>query len=199
MAYTLPKLPFAFDALEPFLDAKTMEIHYTKHHQTYVDKLNAALEKHPELQNKPIEELLKHPNNIPDDIKTAIKNFGGGTANHTFYWSILAKDKKPNKIILDAINKSFGSFEKFKEQFTASASSLFGSGWTWLVKNKDKLEILNTQNQESPLAQGKTPLLVIDVWEHAYYLKFQNRRAEFIEAFFNVINWDAVSKNLQNK
>ena len=193
MTHTLPKLPFAFDALEPFLDAKTMEIHYTKHHQTYVDKLNAALEKHPELKDKPIEELLKHPNNIPDDIKTAVKNFGGGTANHTFYWSILAKDKKPNEKIIAAINKDFTSFEKFKEQFTASAASLFGSGWTWLVKNKDKLEIINTQNQESPLAQGKTPLLVIDVWEHAYYLKFQNRRAEFIEAFFNVINWDKVS------
>jgi Fe-Mn family superoxide dismutase len=196
MAHTLSKLPFAFDALEPFLDAKTMEIHYTKHHQTYVDKLNAALEKHPELQGKTIEELLKHPNNIPDDIKTAVKNFGGGTANHTFYWSILAKDKKPGKEILDAINKSFGSYEKFKEQFTASASSLFGSGWTWLVKNKDKLEIINTANQESPLAQGKTPLLVIDLWEHAYYLKFQNRRAEFIEAFWNVINWDKVKENL---
>ncbi len=196
MAYTLPKLPFAFGALEPFLDAKTMEIHYTKHHQTYVDKLNAALEKHPELQGKTVEELLKHPNSIPDDIKTAVKNFGGGTANHTFYWSILAKDKKPGKEILDAINKDFGSFDKFKEQFTASASSLFGSGWTWLVKNKDKLEIINTANQESPLAQGKTPLLVIDLWEHAYYLKFQNRRAEFIEAFWNVINWDKVKENL---
>jgi Fe-Mn family superoxide dismutase len=198
MKHELPKLPFAFDALEPFLDAKTMEIHYTKHHQTYVDKLNAALEKHPELKDKPIEELLKHPNNIPDDIKTAIKNFGGGTANHTFYWSILAKDKKPGKEILDAINKSFTSFEKFKEQFTASATTLFGSGWTWLVKNKDKLEIINTQNQESPLAQGKIPLLVIDIWEHAYYLKFQNRRAEFIEAFWNVINWEKVSANLAN-
>jgi Fe-Mn family superoxide dismutase len=198
MKHELPKLPFAFDAMEPFLDAKTMEIHYTKHHQTYVDKLNAALEKHPELQNKPVEELLKHPNNIPDDIKTAVKNFGGGHANHTFYWSILAKDKKPNKTILDAINKDFSSFDKFKEQFTASATTLFGSGWTWLVKNKDKLEIINTQNQESPLAQGKTPLLVIDIWEHAYYLKFQNRRNEFIDAFFNVINWEKVSANLEH-
>ena len=194
MKHELPKLPFAYDALEPFLDAKTMEIHYTKHHQAYVDKLNAALEKHPELQEKPVEELLKHPKIVPDDIRTAVKNFGGGTANHTFYWSILAKDKKPGKEILDAINKSFGSFDKFKEQFTNSAMSLFGSGWTWLVKNKDKLEIINTPNQESPLAQGKTPILVIDLWEHAYYLKFQNRRNEFIEAFWNVINWDKVNE-----
>ncbi len=194
MAHTLPKLPFAYDAMEPLLDAKTMEIHYTKHHQAYVDKLNAALEKHPELQDKPVEELLKHPNSIPDDIKTAVKNFGGGTANHTFYWSILAKDKKPEGRIIEEINKSFGSFDKFKEQFTSSASSLFGSGWTWLVKNKDKLEIINTPNQESPLSQGKTPILVIDLWEHAYYLKFQNRRNEFIEAFFSVINWDKVNE-----
>lgn len=198
MTYTLPKLSYAYDSLEPFIDAKTMEIHYTKHHQIYIDKLNEALSKHPEIADKPIEDLLKNISNVPEDIRTAIKNHGGGHVNHSFFWNLLKKEQKAKGKILAEIEKEFGSFEKFKEQFAASATGRFGSGWAWLVLNKGKLEIYSTGNQDSPLMEGKIPLLGLDVWEHAYYLKYQNKRAEYISAFFNIINWTQVEKNYQN-
>ncbi|MEK6918213.1 MAG: superoxide dismutase [Nanoarchaeota archaeon] len=194
MTHELPKLAYSYDSLEPFIDAKTMEVHYSKHHKTYVDKLNAALEKHPELQKKKVEELLMDLNKVPEDIKTAVKNHGGGHFNHTFFWQILKKGTKCKAEIEKAIIKKFGSFDEFKKQFSDKATTLFGSGWVWLVLNKKELEILQTSNQDSPISQNKTPLIALDVWEHAYYLKYQNRRAEYIEAFFNVINWDKVNE-----
>ncbi len=194
MAHELPKLPYAYDALEPHIDAKTMEIHHTKHHQAYVNNLNAALEKHPELQSKPVEELIRDLNKIPEDIRTAVRNHGGGHANHSFFWPILKKDEESGGMVIEAINAKFGSFQKFKEQFSDAAVKLFGSGWAWLVINGGKLEIITTPNQDSPLSQGKKPVLSIDVWEHAYYLKYQNRRVEYVEAFFNVINWTKVNE-----
>jgi Fe-Mn family superoxide dismutase len=195
MPHELPKLAYSYDSLEPFIDAKTMEIHYSKHHKTYVDKLNAALEKHPEFQKKKVEDLLMGLNKVPEDIRTAVRNHGGGVFNHNFFWQILKKGTKPKAEIEKAIIKKFGSFDEFKKQFTDKATTLFGSGWTWLVmNNKKELEIMQTSNQDSPISQGKIPLITIDVWEHAYYLKYQNRRAEYIEAFFNVINWDKVNE-----
>lgn len=194
--FTLPNLPYLYSALEPFIDAKTMEIHHTKHHQAYIDKLNKALEKYPELQKKTAEQLIKNLDSIPEEIRIAVKNNGGGHVNHGFFWLILKKGIKPEGEIIDAIKKNFSSFEKFKEEFSTKAVSLFGSGWCWLVLNKEKkLEIITTANQDSPLSQGKTPLIAIDVWEHAYYLKYQNRRQEYIDAFWNVINWQTVNQN----
>ena len=197
MKHELPKLPYAYNALEPFFDEQTMILHHTKHHQTYVDKLNAALEKHPNLQSKKVEELLKDLNKIPEDVKTAVKNHGGGHFNHSFWWPILKKNPngKPIKEASRMIDSNFGDFEKFKEQFTNSALSLFGSGWTWLVLNNEKLEIINLQNQDCPLSQGKTPVIGIDMWEHSMYLRYQNRKAEYLAAFFNVINWEKVNEN----
>ena len=189
MKHSLPKLPYAYDALEPWIDAKTMEIHYTKHHQTYVDKLNAALEKHPELQDKSAEDLVKGLSAIPEDIRLAVRNHGGGHVNHTFFWNILGKGIKCEGAVADAITKDFGSFDAFKKAFSEVALGVFGSGWAWLVLNNGKLEIVKSANQDSPISDGKWPVLGIDVWEHAYYLKCQNRRAEYIENFFNVINW----------
>ncbi|HLC95751.1 MAG TPA: superoxide dismutase [Candidatus Nanoarchaeia archaeon] len=197
MTHEVPKLPYAYNALEPYIDEKTMMIHHDKHHAAYVAKLNAALEKHSNLQNRPAEDLLKDLSAIPEDIRTAIKNHGGGHANHSFFWALLKKDVKCSGEIEKAITKTFGGFDKFKEQFSAAAANQFGSGWAWLVANKGKLEIISTPNQDSPLSQGKTPIVGIDVWEHAYYLKYQNRRPEYIEAFFNVINWDKVNENLK--
>jgi superoxide dismutase, Fe-Mn family len=197
MAYVLPKLNYEYNALEPYIDAKTMEIHHTKHHQTYLTKLNEGISKHPDLFKKSAEELVRNLNNAPDDIKAIIKNHGGGYINHNFFWEILKKDVKLSGKIKEAIDNSFGGYEKFKEDFTKSATALFGSGWTWLVTDGKKLEIINTNNQDSPLTLGKTPLLNLDIWEHAYYLKYQNRRAEYIEAFFNIINWDKVEHNLK--
>ncbi|NCN39520.1 MAG: superoxide dismutase [Candidatus Aenigmarchaeota archaeon CG_4_10_14_0_8_um_filter_37_24] len=200
MENTLPNLPYTYNALEPFIDEQTMKIHHTKHHQTYVDKLNAALEIHKELKSIPIEDLLKNPDKIPEDIRTAVINHGGGHANHSFFWPILKKDVKPKGEILQAIENKFGSWQKFKEQFSDAAAKLFGSGWAWLVVNRKELEIITTKNQDSPLTLGKKPLLCIDVWEHAYYVKFQNRRSEYIEAFFNVVNWDKVNEHyLKNR
>ena len=195
MKYLLPKLSYAYNSLEPFIDAKTMEIHYTKHHQTYVDKLNEALSKHPEIADKPIEDLLKNIDSVPEDIKIAIKNHGGGHVNHSFFWKLLKKEQKVKGKVVSAIEKEFESLDKFKEQFTASALGRFGSGWAWLVLNKEKLEIYSTGNQDSPLMEDKIPLLGLDVWEHSYYLKYQNKRAEYISAFFNIINWTQVEKN----
>ena len=194
MTHTLPQLPYSYDALEPYIDAETMKIHHTKHHQTYVDKLNAALESHPEWKGKPVEELMRNLNSVPQDIRNAVRNHGGGHSNHSFFWPILKKEVKPEGKILNAINAKFGSFDKFKEQFSNTSVGLFGSGWAWLVTNKGQLELATTSNQDSPLAEGKVPILGIDVWEHAYYLKYQNRRAEYVQAFFNVINWKKVSE-----
>jgi superoxide dismutase, Fe-Mn family len=194
MTYQLPELGYDYNSLEPFIDEETMKIHHSKHHQAYVDKLNKALAE-TELGNKPIKELIKDLDNLPEDIQTAVRNNGGGHLNHTFFWKLLKKNTSPGGEVLEAIEKEFGSFEEFKRQFTESSITLFGSGWNWLVINNGKLEIIKTQNQDSPLTLGKNPLLGIDVWEHAYYLKYQNKRPEYLDAFFNVINWDQVNEN----
>jgi Fe-Mn family superoxide dismutase len=193
MSHNLPELSYAYDALEPYFDAQTMEIHHTKHHQTYVDKLNAALEGHSDLQSKSVEDLLRGLDSVPENIRTAVRNHGGGHFNHSFFWPMLRKETSYGGGVADAINSTFGSFDAFKEQFSNAAALLFGSGWTWLVWGNNELQIVTTPNQDNPLSQGKTPILGIDVWEHAYYLKYQNRRPEYISAFFNVINWDTVN------
>jgi Fe-Mn family superoxide dismutase len=195
MAHQLPKLPYSYDALEPYFDAQTMEIHYTKHHQAYVDKLNAALESYPDLREKEVEELLKNLDSIPEEIRNAVRNHGGGHFNHSFWWPILKKEVRAEGEIIEAINRKFGSFDKFKEEFSKAAINLFGSGWAWLTIKNGELEIIQTPNQDSPISQGKIPLLGIDLWEHSYYLKYQNRRAEYVEAFFHVINWEKVNEN----
>lgn len=194
MSHTLPDLPYAYDALEPFFDSQTMNIHHSKHHNTYVTKLNGALEGHDDLSGKSAEELVSKLNDIPADIKGAVRNHGGGHANHSFFWSILKKDVKCSGEVADAISAKFGSFDDFKSKFTAAGAGVFGSGWAWLVMSGGELEIMGTPNQDSPLTSGKTPLVGVDVWEHAYYLKYQNRRPEYLEAFFNVINWDKVNE-----
>ena len=199
MTHKLPELGYGYDALEPFIDAKTMEIHHGKHHQGYVDKLNKALEGKKDLQGKKVEELLKELNKIPEDIRTAVRNNGGGHANHSFFWPLLKKNVEFKGEVAEAIKKRFGSFEKFKEEFSNSAAGRFGSGWAWLVLNSGKLEIMSTANQDSPLSEGKIPVLGLDVWEHAYYLKYQNRRPEYIEAFFKIINWNKVDEHFKAK
>lgn len=202
LVFTLPKLPYAYDALEPAIDAKTMEIHYTKHHQAYIDKLNAAVAGQPQLQSKPIEEILVDLDAVPADIRTAVQNNGGGHANHTMFWTLLApvdNGTKPSPALAAAIDKNFGSMDKFKEAFNQAATTRFGSGWAWLVADGDNLEVISTANQDSPLSLGKKPLLGLDVWEHAYYLHYQNRRPEYIDAFWKVVNWDQVSKNYAGK
>ncbi len=195
--HTLPPLPYAYDALEPYIDTLTMQIHHDKHHQTYVDKLNAALEKYPDLQGKSVADLLKDFASVPEDIKTAVQNHGGGHANHSLFWTIL--DPKgggsPTGELATAIDSAFTSFDKFKEDFTAAATNRFGSGWAWLVVDKGQLKITSTANQDSPLINGQIPLFGLDVWEHAYYLKYQNRRPEYISAFWNIINWPEIEKN----
>ncbi|MFN7088461.1 MAG: superoxide dismutase [Candidatus Paceibacteria bacterium] len=199
MKYSLPSLPYPYDALEPYIDAKTMEIHHTKHHQAYVDKLNAALEKHPELFEKPLEELLKNIEQVPEDIRQAVINHGGGHLNHSLFWLVMAPPNRggggqPNGPLTKEINQIWGSFEKFKEEFTSAALGVFGSGWAWLDIFQGKLKICTTANQNSILMEGKTPILNLDVWEHAYYLKFQNRRNEYIDAWWKVVNWPQVEK-----
>ena len=193
LKYTLPKLNYAYDALEPEIDAKTMEVHYTKHHQTYIDKLNEALQKHPEIK-KDVEELLKDINSVPEDIRAAVRNHGGGHLNHSLFWELLKKDVKFEGSVADAIVKEFGSLDKFREQFNAAALGRFGSGWAWLVLNKGNLEVYSTGNQDSPLMENKVPLIGLDVWEHGYYLLYQNRRADYISAWWNVVNWAHVEK-----
>ncbi|EJQ4210820.1 superoxide dismutase [Listeria monocytogenes] len=196
MTYELPKLPYTYDALEPNFDKETMEIHYTKHHNTYVTKLNEAVAGHPELASKSVEELVANLDSVPEDIRGAVRNHGGGHANHTLFWSILSPNGggTPTGNLKAAIESEFGTFDEFKEKFNAAAAARFGSGWAWLVVNDGKLEIVSTANQDSPLSDGKTPVLGLDVWEHAYYLKFQNRRPEYIDTFWNVINWDEANK-----
>lgn len=195
--HNLPELPYEYNSLEPYIDEQTMKIHHDKHHQAYVDKLNKALE-NSNLKEKSIQELMSNLNSIPEEIRQAVMNHGGGHINHTFFWEILAKEKpfSEDLEIGSAIIGKFGSFESFKEQFSNSASTLFGSGWAWLVLDNEtkQLEIIQTKNQGSPVSENKTPLIGIDVWEHAYYLKYQNKRPEYIEAFFNIINWEKVEE-----
>jgi Fe-Mn family superoxide dismutase len=198
MVHTLPQLTYQYDALEPVIDAQTMEIHHTKHHQAYIDKLNTALEKYPDLQEKSVEELLINLNSIPDDIKTAVKNHGGGHYNHSLFWQILKKDVSLTADLKTAINESFGSFEIFVEKFSEAATTQFGSGWAWLSVDNNKLTVTATANQDSPLSLGMTPILGLDVWEHAYYLKYQNKRADYIKAFFSVINWEQIDRFYQS-
>ena len=199
MPYELPKLPYAYDALEPFIDAKTMEIHHTKHHNTYVQKLNAALEKHADLQAKPLSALLSGLNAVPNEIRGAVRNHGGGHWNHSLFWTVMKKSGggEPKGPLSDAIKASFGSFAEFKAKFSADAGALFGSGWVWLTVRGKELALTSTPNQDNPLmADGGQPILGLDVWEHAYYLKYQNRRPEYIEAWWNLINWEQVQANL---
>ncbi len=195
--FEIGKLPYSYDALEPYIDAKTMEIHFTKHHQAYATNFNAALDKHPELKKKSAEDYLKELNSVPEDIRTAVRNHGGGYVNHAMFWKLLKKDAgEAQGEVGAAINKSFGSYAAFKDKFGSAAKGHFGSGWAWLVAGKGgALEVLSLPNQDSPLSSGKMPILGVDVWEHAYYLKYQNRRAEYVDAFFSIINWDEVERN----
>lgn len=194
MSYELPKLPYAYDALEPVIDAKTMEIHYTKHHNAYVTGLNTALAKHPNL-SLTLNEMLTDLTRVPEDIRTAVRNSGGGHYNHTLFWEVMTPggSNKPQGKLLEAINKAFGSFDNFKDQFSTAAKTRFGSGWAWLIKTEKGLIITSTPNQDTPLNLG-TPILGLDVWEHAYYLNYQNRRPDYVENFYKVINWDVVAK-----
>lgn len=196
MAFELPQLPYAYDALEPHIDKETMNIHHTKHHNTYVTNLNAALEGNEELLSKSVEELVANLDAVPEAARTAVRNNGGGHANHSLFWTILSPNGggAPAGDLADAINGKFGSLDNFKAEFTKAATTRFGSGWAWLVVNNGELEVTSTPNQDSPLSEGKTPILGLDVWEHAYYLNYQNRRPDYIGAFWNLVNWDEVAK-----
>ena len=196
MAFELPALPYAYDALEPVIDADTMRFHHDKHHATYVANLNKALEAHPELFERSVEFLIAHLNHLPEDIKGAVRNNGGGTYNHTLFWEMMAPEGQTAFAgpVADKIKETFGSYEEFKKQFAAAAAGRFGSGWAWLVADGDKLEILSAANQDNPLTEGKRPLLCLDVWEHAYYLKYQNRRVDYINEWLRIINWDFVNE-----
>ena len=199
MAHQLPPLPYGFDALEPHIDAQTMQIHHGKHHQAYVTNLNAALEKHPTLQSGSVDDLLRDLSKVPEDIRTAVRNNGGGHVNHTMFWQIMGPGAggAPSGALGDAIKSTFGGFDAFKDQLTKAAMGRFGSGWAWLVSAGGKLSIESTANQDNPASEGKKPILGIDVWEHAYYLKYQNRRPEYIEDWWNVVNWDQVGENFK--
>jgi len=201
MGHTLPQLPYSFDALEPHIDARTMEIHHDKHHAGYVNNLNAALDKQPDLHNKSLDDLISNLKSVPESIRTAVRNNGGGHWNHSFFWKVMGKNGggEPTGDLADAIKRDFGSFGQFKDQFTNAGATRFGSGWAWLVVNNGKLNVVSTPNQDNPLmdiaeASGK-PILGVDVWEHAYYLHYQNRRPDYLKAFFNVIDWNAVAQN----
>jgi superoxide dismutase, Fe-Mn family len=199
MPFTLPALPYAYDALEPHIDARTMEIHHTKHHQAYVNNLNAALEKAPQLEGKSLDDLMRGINSVPEAVRTAVRNNGGGHWNHSQFWEWMGPKKggEPKGRLADAIKSSFGDFSKFKEQFGAAAAGRFGSGWAWLIdEGNGKLSITSTPNQDNPLMEGKKAILGLDVWEHAYYLKYQNKRPDYVAAWWNVVNWDAVAKRL---
>ncbi|MBM3124486.1 MAG: superoxide dismutase [Chloroflexi bacterium] len=201
MPFELPKLPYAVDALEPYIDAQTMTIHHGKHHQTYITNLNTALEKHAELGAKKLEELLSDLGSIPEDIRLVVRNHGGGTYNHTLFWEIMAPKAggSPKGELAKSIDSAFGSFDNFKSEFEKSANGRFGSGWAWLVKIGNGLAIVSTPNQDSPLTDRQTPILGLDVWEHAYYLKYQNRRAEYVTNWWNVVNWEAVAARFSEK
>ena len=202
MAFTLPPLPYGYDALEPNIDARTMEIHHTKHHQGYVNNLNAAIEKAPELQNKSLDELLKNLSAVPEKVRTAVRNNAGGHWNHSMFWTIMAPNAggEPNGALGNAIGKAFGDFSKFKEQFNAAASGRFGSGWAWLVTDPSgALTIESTPNQDNPIMDGRYPIVGVDVWEHAYYLKYQNRRADYLSAWWNTVNWPEVAKRYEGR
>jgi superoxide dismutase, Fe-Mn family len=197
MKQTLPVLTYAFDALEPFIDTQTMTIHYSKHHQAYVDNVNAALEKFPELADVELADLIKDLNQVPEAIRMAVRNNGGGHLNHTLFWELMVPGgaKGPEGALLEAINEEFGTFAQFKEAFATAAKTRFGSGWAWLVLTAEKkLKVVSTANQDNPISDGLTPILALDVWEHAYYLKYQNRRPEYIEQWFNVVNWNVVNR-----
>ena len=199
MAHTLPPLPYPSDALEPHIDKQTMEIHHGKHHNAYVTNLNAALEKYPELQAKSAEDLIRGINSVPEGIRTAVRNNGGGHVNHTMFWQIMGPNAggQPTGAIADAINAAFGGFDKFKEEFKKAAVGRFGSGWAWVVDNGGKIAIESSPNQDNPMMDGKKPVFGIDVWEHAYYLKYQNRRPDYIDAWWNVVNWNEINKRLR--
>jgi Fe-Mn family superoxide dismutase len=199
MAHSLPSLPYATNALEPHIDTMTMEIHHGKHHAAYVNNLNAALEKHPDLQAKTVDDLLRHIGTVPEAIRTAVRNNGGGHANHTMFWQIMAPGAggAPTGAIADAINGSFGGFDKFKEALNKAGMGRFGSGWAWVIANGTTLTVESSANQDSPLMEGKKVVMGVDVWEHAYYLKYQNRRADYLSAWWNVINWAEVNRRLK--
>jgi superoxide dismutase, Fe-Mn family len=198
VAHQLPPLPYDFAALEPHIDAQTMQIHHDKHHAAYVNNLNAALEKHPDLQTKSIEDLLRDISKVPEDIRTAVRNNGGGHMNHTMFWQIMGPNKggSPSGALGDAIKSTFGSFDAFKDQFTKAGVGRFGSGWAWLIDSGGKLAIESTANQDQPIMEGKKAILGLDVWEHAYYLKYQNRRPDYIAAWWNTVDWSAVSARM---
>ncbi|MCO4345926.1 superoxide dismutase [Staphylococcus agnetis] len=193
MAFELPKLPYGYDALEPHIDKETMEIHHSKHHNTYVTKLNDAV-KGTELENKSIEELIANVDQLPEDKKTAVRNNGGGHFNHSLFWQFLSPDAEEKGEVVDKIKEQWGSLDAFKKEFSDKAAARFGSGWAWLVVNNGQLEIVTTANQDSPLSEGKAPILTLDVWEHAYYLKYQNKRPDYISTFWNVVNWEKVDE-----
>lgn len=201
MAFELPKLAYAYDALEPYIDARTMEIHHTKHHQTYITNLNGAVEKTPELVGKSLVELLGDLNAVPESVRAVVRNHGGGTYNHNLFWEVMGPKAggEPKGELAKAIDASFTSFDKFKAEFTAAATTRFGSGWAWLVKKDSGLAVVSTANQDCPLSDGLTPILALDVWEHAYYLNYQNRRPDYISAWWNVVNWDAVAEKYAAK
>jgi len=199
MAHSLPSLPYPSDALEPHIDKQTMEIHHGKHHNAYVTNLNAALDKHPELASKSAEDLIRGINSVPEDIRTAVRNNGGGHVNHSMFWQIMGPNAggAPTGAIADAINAAFGGFDKFKEEFKKAAVGRFGSGWAWVVDNGGKIAIESSPNQDNPMMDGKKPVFGLDVWEHAYYLKYQNRRPDYIDAWWNVVNWNEINKRLR--
>jgi Fe-Mn family superoxide dismutase len=201
MAFELPKLPYAMDALEPYIDAQTMTIHHDKHHAAYITNLNGALEKHPELAGKSLESLLGNLNSVSEDVRMVVRNHGGGTWNHSMFWTIMAPKAggAPKGELAKAIDAAFKSFDNFKTEFEKSANTRFGSGWAWLVKKGNVLSVVSTPNQDNPISDGSTPLMGIDVWEHAYYLKYQNRRAEYVTNWWNVVDWDAVASRYAAK
>jgi Fe-Mn family superoxide dismutase len=199
LSFQLPALPYDFSALEPHIDAQTMQIHHGKHHAAYVNNLNAAIEKHPELAGKSAEDLIKHLSTVPEDIRGAVRNNGGGHVNHAMFWQIMGAHKggAPTGHIAEAITSTFGSFDALKDQMNKGGAARFGSGWVWLVESGGKLSVESTANQDNPMSEGKRPIFGIDVWEHAYYLKYQNRRPDYLAAWWNVINWDEVNKRLK--
>ena len=198
MAYELPALPYDYDALEPHIDAQTMEIHHTKHHQTYITKLNGALEGYPDLASKSVDDLIADLVSLPDNIRGAVRNNGGGHSNHTMFWQVMGAHGggAPSGNVANAIDAAFGTFDAFKEKFSAAGAARFGSGWVWLINNGGTLSIESSPNQDSPIMDGKSAILGLDVWEHAYYLRYQNRRPDYMAAWFNVVNWDAVNQRL---